>query len=392
MSSVRKRTLPGGGISWQVDYRDQGGKRRSRQFRTKKEAESHETTVRSEIAAGVHTADSDSVTVKRAGELWIETCETEGLQPSTLKQYREHLNLHITPELGTVKLSRLTRPSVETFKDKLLQSRSRPMARKVISSLKAILSEAMRRGLVAQNVALGASIDFRRSEDDETEDSGEGLPSKDEIRAMLAKAAEIWPLTRQILQKDDKRRTEPVPWRPLIMLAVFSGMRASELAGLAWPHVDFRAGTVKVRQRVDFQKRLGPPKSKAGRRTIPLPPAVVGILREWKVACPPGDQDLVFPARGGGPMHYNVIRKQCLHILLEACEMMQDGKPPFGLHALRHFAASLFIELGWTPKKIQVVMGHSTIQQTFDVYGHLLDGREDHSEAMARLESSLFGR
>ena len=49
----------------------------------------------------------------------------------------------------------------------------------------------------------------------------------------------------------------------------------------------------------------------------------------------------------------------------------------YGLHALRHAAASLFIaHLGWTPKRLQVVMGHSSIQMTFDLYGHLFEDRE----------------
>ena len=70
--SIRKRTLPSGQTRWQLDYRDQKGKRRSRQFKTQKEAKDYETTVRSEIRAGTHVADSASVTVAKAGELWLD--------------------------------------------------------------------------------------------------------------------------------------------------------------------------------------------------------------------------------------------------------------------------------------------------------------------------------
>ena len=75
MSSVRKRILGSGDIRWQVDYKDQEGKRRAKQFMTKREATEFETKVRSEIAAGVHTADTASVIVRQAGELWLTKCE-----------------------------------------------------------------------------------------------------------------------------------------------------------------------------------------------------------------------------------------------------------------------------------------------------------------------------
>jgi integrase len=92
--SVRKRTLPSGEVRWLVDYRDkQGkeGKRRSRQFRTQKEAKAYETQIRGEIVAGTHVAASAGVTVAQAGKEWLEQCELEQLEASTIRQYQQHL-------------------------------------------------------------------------------------------------------------------------------------------------------------------------------------------------------------------------------------------------------------------------------------------------------------
>ncbi|MBK3800978.1 tyrosine-type recombinase/integrase [Azospirillum brasilense] len=411
MASVRKRTLPSGKAVWQVDYKDQGGKRRSRQFKTKKEAESYETKVRGEVVSGIHTPDSTSITVAEAAKLWLETCEGESLQASTLKGYREYVKLHIVPKLGAVKVSRLTRPQVEVFKDELLKARSRVTARKLVATLGAILKDAMRRGLLAHNVAAGVMVKERRAEDfdeaDSNVDAVDRIPSKEEVRIMLEKATELWPL---IITENDTKTGEPktraIPWRPLVTVTAFTGMRISEVLGLTWQNVDLRAGLVKVRKRVDFQRQVGPVKSKMGRREIPIPPAVVQLLREWKMACPPSEMGLVFPFWDGKPMHYNVARKQCLRPLLIACGLVEkpkatqkpdegeklDPKPVYGFHDLRHFAASMFIELGWNAKRIQVLMGHSTITMTFDLYGHLLDRQADHSSAMAALESSLLGK
>ena len=66
------------------------------------------------------------------------------------------------------------------------------------------------------------------------------------------------------------------------------------------------------------------------------------------------------------------------------------GIPHYAFHSLRHAAASLFIEtLGWTPKRIQSVMGHSSITMTFDRYGHLFADTEGDKEAMKRLEAAI---
>jgi integrase len=65
-----------------------------------------------------------------------------------------------------------------------------------------------------------------------------------------------------------------------------------------------------------------------------------------------------------------------------------EGRAKYSFHALRHAAASLFIaHLGWTPKRLQVVMGHASIAMTFDRYGHLFADHDNDREAMKKLQS-----
>lgn len=404
MASITKKMLADGETRWQVRYRDAGGKQRARQFRTKKEAEAFETRTRGELATGVHTPDAASVTLAEAADLWLETCDGESLQASTLKGYREYVNLHIKPALGSIKLARLTRPHVAEFKTAMVEKRSRVTARKVVSALGAILKDAMTRGLVAQNVASEIRIKTRRAEDfdsDDDRDAIDRIPSPAEVGDLLRAAERLWPLS--MVKGEDAAR--PTPWHPLLMVAAFTGMRISEVLGLAWTNVDLRGGNVSVRRRVNFKRELGPVKSKSGRREIPIPPMTVKLLREWKVACPKTDLDLVFPFWDGQPMHYNVARKQCLVPVQVECGWATAGaakgnrqqqkplpKTRYGFHDLRHFAASMFIDLGWNAKRVQAVMGHSTITMTFDLYGHLFDRKQDSSGAMAAFESSVFGK
>jgi integrase len=87
-------------------------------------------------------------------------------------------------------------------------------------------------------------------------------------------------------------------WRPLIITAVFTGLRASELRGLTWDDVDLDKAALTVRQRADRWNTIGSPKSASGQREVPLAPMVVNTLKEWQLACPKGPEGrlwLVFP-------------------------------------------------------------------------------------------------
>lgn len=363
--SVRKRTLPSGATRWQVDYSDAQGKRRARQFRTQREAIAYETKARGEIAAGTHVADAASITIKKAGEIWLQRCRLDELESGTLRNYTEHLRLHILPFIGNVKLSRLTRPAVESFRDKLLETHSRTTAQKVLVSLKSLISEAQRRGLVVQNVAVGTKVKTASRHEKKA-----AIPTKDEIRTLLSKMGELFPAAS--------------PWRPLVITALFTGLRASELRGLTWDHVDFEKKVIRIRQRADYRNQMGSPKSKAGTRDVPLAPMVLNALRQWRLACPRSELGIVFPTKNG-----TIIRHSRVHqIWCELLEMLH--LPHYRFHDLRHAAASLLIEQGWPAKKVQAIMGHGSIQITFDLYGHLWETAEDDATAMAQIEARLM--
>jgi integrase len=81
-------------------------------------------------------------------------------------------------------------------------------------------------------------------------------------------------------------------WRPFVVTAILTGMRLSELRGLTWADVDLDAGLIHVRRRANQWNNIGPPKSKAGKRDIPLAPIVVNTLRQWRLACPRHRSDM----------------------------------------------------------------------------------------------------
>ena len=132
--SVRKRkwTTRSGEAkeAWIVDYA-QDGERHIETFARKKDADAYAQQVGVDIRAGTHTPVSKSITVAQAAEDWIKSIALEGREASTLAQYRQHAR-HITERIGNHKLASLTTPRVNTFRDDLLATMSRAMARKVL--------------------------------------------------------------------------------------------------------------------------------------------------------------------------------------------------------------------------------------------------------------------
>jgi integrase len=386
--SLRKRTWvsPEGESkeAWVVDYADQGGKRRNKQFARKRDAEAYHARVAVELSAGLHTAISASPTVAAAGETWMASAEANGLERSTLEQYRQHLNLHIFPLLGAVKLAQLTVPVVRAFQDKLQGSRSPAMVRKVLVSLGSLLSDAQQRGLVAQNVARGLRAQRQRGAQSESRRNGKlkvgvEIPTPDEVRAIIAHLEGRW--------------------RPLLLTAIFTGLRASELRGLRWSDVDLKRGELHVRQRADRYHKIGQPKSRASERAVPLLPMVVAALREWKLACPKGELNLVFPNTRGNIESYPSIIECALHpTQVKAGVVDRHGGAKYtGLHAFRHFYASWCINrrvdggLELPLKVVQARLGHASIQMTSDTYGHLFPRGDDGAELAAAERAFLRG-
>jgi hypothetical protein len=208
--------------AWVFDYTDQKGVRRLKTFEKKRDAEDFATTARLQISEGTHVAERETVSVAVAGEQWLKSCEAAELERTTIDQYRQHLNLHITPFIGRVLLSRLAVPTVRRFEDELRQNgRSPAMVKRVRGSLGALLADAQERGLVARNVVREVGRSRRRGKERHAERRQKGrlrvgvdIPTPDEVRTILSAA---------------KGR-----WRPFLITAIFTGLRASELRGLRW--------------------------------------------------------------------------------------------------------------------------------------------------------------
>ncbi len=276
------------------------------------------------------------------------------------------------------------------------------MSRKVITSIKGIMNEAVRLGLTQYNPATSVRIKKARRSGDPAFAAPpplSSIPTKDEIRSLLQASEHMFP--RRDASNDALTGwCIGTWWHAFFVLAVFSGMRSSELRGLVWNNVDLSAGFVRVRQRADFRNNLGPPKSAAANRDIPMAPVVLSILSEWRQRCPTSPLSLVFPSRNRRIHTNSNIHKMCwgplqmaagVTKLVRARDGTQVLRPRLAFHSLRHAAATLFISEGWQAKKVQAVMGHSSIQVTYDIYGKLWSDPQADLAAMAALQQRLIG-
>lgn len=383
--------------AWVVYYKDATG-RHIQTFGSKAEANEARKRIEGEIDKGIHTAPSASKTIAEAAAAWLRQAETDGLERSTLRQYRQH-TAHILPLIGNVKLTDFRLPNVKAFRNALAAAgHSQVMQKKITSSLGSIFADALSSGAIGHNVvhaeALANKTATRRrrmveKRQEKPIEEGVDYPTKAELRRMLA-----------VPEGEVRRGQRPDGHigprnRVLLHFVVATALRASELRGLEWKHLDLDLGTVTVEQRADRWNELGAPKSASGRRIIRIDRDIITILKEWRLRCPRRAGQLlhVFPNTRGKIENLPALHNRALVQIQKAAGIIgrNDKAPRYGLHAFRHAAISLCIEAGLSPKRVQTLAGHSSIQVTFDTYGHLFDGEGDDSLAlMAAVRSRLF--
>lgn len=369
-----------------VRYRDADGKQRLKTFERERDAKAWERRVKDELDKGIHRPDSTSLTLRQLRPLLLERCEAEGLEPEAVEKYESHLRLHVEPavaaldtpnrwagELGDVKLSRLTTPICDAFRLYLASTTAwnsrgtartaRPISRRmqghILSTFKAVLKEAQKRGLIAYNPAISIRIASRKRHRVLVR-IGVQIPDRPDVRAILAASTGMW--------------------RTLFMTDAFSGMRMSELRALLWPSIDLDNGCIEVSQRADKDGNIGSCKSAAGYRRIKIADELVAELRRWQLICPSSPLNLVFPDDDGNIMSRSAIYRSWCDIQRRIDMVRADGHAKYTFHALRHFYASIMIAANTPPKRLQELLGHATLAMTTDTYGHLFPAGADEAE------------
>lgn len=303
--------------------------------------------------AGVDvTKRSDSVEAFMTA--WLDDVVRVHNAPRTHEGYVGYVNRYILPSVGKIKLRELKLTDVEKM---LREMTAKGLAPRSVSQCRAILRAAMnhaiRAGLIDRNPAQFAKP-----------------PAKKTTEPHYLTAEQ----SKRLL---DTTREHDADLFPMVALALYTGLRFGELAGLAWSNVDMDARSLRVTRtvvRVGGAWQFGEPKTHRSRRTLSLPqPAIDALIEQrdrqaflkrqaeerWR------PYDLVFATVLGTPVDPSNCTKR-LHKLLALA-----GLDKMGWHALRHSCASTLVALGIPMRSVMEQLGHSQMALTSDLYSHV---------------------
>ena len=391
MATVRKHRS-----NWVADYRDQFGKRHrerpqgpfDNKAQQKRAAQALLKKRLDEVDRGSFGPQTQRLTFAKAADQYLES--KVNIRPSTRRSYSSLIELYLKPYFGAWKIHQISATDIERYRSSLTTGLPAPIedafVRRALEARPA-LSKARARQRVGRKkpgirtinktltllvmifnyAARHRWVDYNPAEyveklkvpvslDANSIDSNILAPN--EIRLLLD-ASEPGRRSR-----DGSRRTNN--YRLLVKMAVFTGMRSGEIRGLQWGDIDWATGQVHVRRSYK-EGRFNAPKTQASIRKIELPIFLTSELQEWKLACPKGEHDLIFPNLAGNPMsNTNLLQRGFYPALRRA------GLRKIRFHDLRHTFASLLIANGEDIVRVSRLLGHASPSITLTVYSHML--------------------
>jgi integrase len=336
-----ERRIRNGKVTYRARYRDPAGHERAKVFARKTEAQWFLTEIENRKLKGTWTDPAlGRVRFREWLQEWWGT--TTNLRRTTAVRDETYLRLYVLPRFGDLQLAQIGQRDVRAWVADLTARELAPATVvKAYHLLSKVLAGAVDAGMIAQSPCRRVS-----------------LPKIEREEMRFLTPIEIARLTKAIRPR----------YRAMVLVGAYGGLRIGELAGLRRERVDLLHGTVEVAEvmtEVAGKLQIGPPKTRASRRTVGLPRAVVDALVEH---LDPGGQpsDFVFTGPQGGPLRIAGFRYRIWRPATTAAGL--DG---LRIHDLRHTAVALWIAAGANPKEVAVRAGHSSVSFTLDRYGHL---------------------
>jgi len=292
-------------------------------------------------------------------EKWLKDYVWSNLAPTTAQTYQFFVDRHIKPTLGRIPLTQLRPEHLQSlYAKKVSAGLGQRSTRYIHTTLHKALKSAVKLGMTTRNPA--DAVDTPKVPGHEMQ-----VMSEADIQTFLEGALQT-------------------PYYALFYLALFTGMRRSELLALRWCDLDLllcqayvsRSLHVLSGGKVVFRQ----PKTAKARRTIALSPSAVLVLREHRekqeamramLGISVKDDDLAFSQLDGKPFLPDTITHVWAKLIKRA------GFKGVRLHDARHTHASLMLKQGIHPKVVQERLGHASIQITLDTYSHVVPGLQE---------------
>lgn len=283
---------------------------------------------------------------------------TAHMRPTTKNFATSIINAHVRPQWESTRLDEITHRDLQRWILDDVDPKLAPSTRKHIAGVMSrILASAVKSGYIQSNPATGLV-----------------LPSIQREEMRFLDPNEI----------DRLAATIDARFAALVYLGAYGGLRIGELLGLRADHIDPARGRVDVADCITDnagRATVGPPKTRAGRRTVALPRSVVRIaLAHSESSCGARrGRAWLFPASTGGPMLPTNFRRN-----IWRPAVARAGMTGLRVHDLRHTAVALWIAAGASPKEVASRAGHTSVSFSLDRYGHLFPAQED--RLVSRLE------
>lgn len=376
--TIRKKTVTRNGKPyefWEARYtvgRDPGtGKQiqRSISGKTQKEVAQKLKAVLRDLDTGLYTEPS-KMTVGQWLDTWLSEYVEPSCKPLTLSTYESRIRTRLKPALGSIKLTELSTTQIQTFCNDLI--RKEGLSPKTVKNTHGILHKALAQATDLRYILFNPA---------------------DPVKLPRIERKEISPLTEAEISAFLEEIKKGEPFARLFTVTLFTGMREGEICGLTWDAVDFRNGTITVKQQLQKGKEKGADhyliSTKSGKtRTITAATSVMQVLKEqlfeqrkqhlqmglaWK-----NQWNLVFTQEDGG----YIPPQSALKHFKKVAERI--GRPDARFHDLRHTYAVASLQEGDDVKTVQQNLGHATAAFTLDVYGHVSEKMKQ--ESAARME------
>jgi integrase len=393
---IRKRHSKGCGIheggrcncnaGWEASiYLAREGKRITKTFRREAEAKSWRADAKRAADNGtLRAVPRDARALAEALREFIVGMQAgtvrpkgrERYKPNTIRSYERALRVHIAPTgVGRIKVGDVRRRDLQALADELLGTGlSIGTVSNVLNPIQAFYRWEIHRDELTYNPS--ARID---------------LPNGDSKRPKrVASPQEAAALLAALAAED----------RPIWATAFYAGLRRGELQALRVCDLDLKGNLITVERGWDQEEGIIEPKSRAGRRAVPLLAILRGYLEAHLRRTGRRGEELVFGRAASHAFYASTVDGRAKRAWAAANDRKREAAEatgressplrPITLHECRHTFASLLIDSGANPKAIQDFMGHSKIQTTFDVYGHLLPGSRD--EVRRRVDAYLNER
>lgn len=334
---------------WLCTYYDAGGRKRARSFRRKLDAERFLATTQTDQLRGTWVdPEAGRVTLRAYAERWLSLRD---IRPTTRERYADYLTY--IDRLGSAPLRDIETSTVREWQAGLVPGLAVSTANTIRGVFVSILNDAVTDGKITRNPFDGIR------------------------RLKPPPRAPVVPLAVPVVFGIADRIAER--YRAAVIVGIGAGLRRGEAFALCVDCVDFLRRTIRVHAehggvvQQGGTYRLGPPKTAASVRVVPVHEAVIDALAAHVAKFPPVDGLIFTTARGG------IVGRGTF---LAAWTAEKTGAPAGSrFHDLRHFYASTLIEAGESVKVIQARLGHATAAETLDTYGHLWPDSEHTTRA-----------